>query len=141
MLVPGYAKNSAMTSRSRASCHGARPVFSSDCVRTLPPDVAWRWEGGRPSCAGAIVMREQSLFIAAREKADPTGRAAFLEQACAGDSALRQRIERLLQRHEQTGGFLASPISGLAGAAAEPISEGPGTIIGPYKLMEQIGEG
>src|SRR5262245_49013437 len=113
MPAPGYAKNSAMTSRRRASRHGARPVFPSACVRTLPPDVAWRWEGGRPSCAGAIAMQEQSLFIAALEKEDPVERAAFLDQACAGDPALRQRIERLLQRHEQTGGFLASAVSGL----------------------------
>jgi hypothetical protein len=44
-------------------------------------------------------MQEQSLFIEALEKKDPAERAAFLERACAGDAALRQRLERLLARH------------------------------------------
>jgi serine/threonine protein kinase/tetratricopeptide (TPR) repeat protein len=81
-------------------------------------------------------MQEQSLFIEALEKEDPAERAAFLDQACAGDPALRQRIERLLERHEQAGNFLEAPTP-----AEAPITEGPGTVLGPYKLMEQIGEG
>ena len=41
-------------------------------------------------------MQEQSIFIEALEREDPAERAAFLDQACAGDAALRERIERLL---------------------------------------------
>ena len=51
-------------------------------------------------------MQEQAIFIEALEKAPPAERAAFLDRACAGDPALRQRVERLLQRHEQIGSFL-----------------------------------
>lgn len=46
----------------------------------------------------------KSVFLAALEKADPSDRAAFLEQACAGDAALRARVEELLAGHE-SGSF------------------------------------
>jgi tetratricopeptide (TPR) repeat protein len=86
-------------------------------------------------------MQEQSLFIAALEKEDPAERAAFLDRACTGDPGLRQRIDRLLQRHEQPGSFLGPDAAAPAAGADELVSERPGTVIGPYKLMEQIGEG
>ncbi|HZU36322.1 MAG TPA: hypothetical protein VFA18_10460, partial [Gemmataceae bacterium] len=41
-------------------------------------------------------MTEESVFLAALERTDPADRQAFLDQACAGDAALRQRIELLL---------------------------------------------
>ena len=86
-------------------------------------------------------MNEQSLFIAALEKHDPAERAAFLDQMCAGDPALRQRLERLLQHHhQQAESFLQSP-TGAWAAVAELNCERPGTVIGPYKLLQQIGEG
>ncbi len=86
-------------------------------------------------------MQEQSLFIAALEKEDPAERAAFLDQACAGDAALRQRIDRLLARHEQTGEFLEPPLPRLALPEDSPAGERPGAMVGPYRLMEEIGEG
>ncbi len=85
-------------------------------------------------------MNEQSLFIEALERHDPAERAAFLDQMCAGDHALRQRLERLLQRHQQDDGFLESPTPAWS-AFAELICERPGSVIGPYKLLQQIGEG
>jgi serine/threonine protein kinase/tetratricopeptide (TPR) repeat protein len=86
-------------------------------------------------------MQEQSIFIEAMEKEDPVERAAFLDQACAGNSALRQRIERLLRRHEQDDGFLESPALAQVAGTPELLADGPGTQIGPYKLLELIGEG
>src|SRR5262245_8770710 len=86
-------------------------------------------------------MQEQSIFIEALEREDGYARAAFLEQACAGDAPLRERIERLLHQHQRAEGFMESPAAGLAATADHPISEGPGALIGPYKLLEQIGEG
>jgi serine/threonine protein kinase len=85
-------------------------------------------------------MNEQTLFIEALEKHDPAERAAFLDQVCAGDPALRQRLERLLQRHQQADSFLETPTSAWA-SLTELIRERPGTVIGPYKLLQQIGEG
>jgi serine/threonine protein kinase len=86
-------------------------------------------------------MQEQSLFIDALEKDDPAERAAFLDRACAGDAELRGRIERLLERHGQGGSFLEPPAPHLVVTVDEPMRERPGTVIGPYKLMEQVGEG
>jgi serine/threonine protein kinase len=85
-------------------------------------------------------MNEQSLFIEALEKQDSAERAAFLDQRCAGDPVLRQRLERLLQRHQQADSFLETPTSAWA-AISELMRERPGTVIGPYKLLQQIGEG
>ncbi len=86
-------------------------------------------------------MQEQSIFIEALEKEDLSERAAYLEQVCAGDAALRQRIDRLLQRHQQTDGFLERPADDLGVTVDAPLRERPSTVIGPYKLLQQIGEG
>jgi eukaryotic-like serine/threonine-protein kinase len=51
-------------------------------------------------------MDERSIFMAALERDSLAERSAYLDEACAGDSALRQRIEALLASHEQAGSFL-----------------------------------
>ncbi len=86
-------------------------------------------------------MQEQTIFTEALEKENPVERAAFLDRVCAGDLALRQRIDRLLERHQQGDSFLESCGPALAATVDQPMFERPGTIIGPYKLLEQIGEG
>jgi WD40 repeat protein/serine/threonine protein kinase len=87
------------------------------------------------------MMQEQSIFVEALDKEDPAERAAFLARVCASDFALRQRIERLLQRHQQADDFLDTPASGQVGTVDQPLTERPGAVIGPYKLLQQIGEG
>ena len=84
-------------------------------------------------------MDEESIFLEALQKPTPADRMAYLAQACAGKGELRRDIERLLQAHERAGNFL----QGNPGVATidHPVSEGPGTVFGPYKLLEQIGEG
>jgi len=67
-------------------------------------------------------------------------RAAFLDRACAGQAMLRQEMEALLKDHEAAGGFLASPTGGDGRQRDEPLP-GPGALIGPYHLLEEIGEG
>jgi tetratricopeptide (TPR) repeat protein/serine/threonine protein kinase len=87
-------------------------------------------------------MNERDLFIAALQKEAPAERQAYLDEACGGDEALRGRVEALLQVYARAGGFLESPASALAATVDKlPGPEGPGTVIGPYKLLEQIGEG
>jgi hypothetical protein len=87
--------------------------------------------------------RELAVFSAARQL-PARERGAFLDEACAGDAALRQRVEELLQAGEQAGAFLESPAavppSGTVRPAAMP-TEKPGDCIGRYKLLQQIGEG
>jgi serine/threonine protein kinase len=67
---------------------------------------------------------------------------AYLVQACQGDVELRARVEELLQAHREVGSFLQEPSASRGATVDEPpVSEGPGTVIGPYKLLQQIGEG
>jgi serine/threonine protein kinase len=85
--------------------------------------------------------RLESLFAAALQR-PAAERAAYLDQACADDPGLRQRAEALLRAQEAAGSFLSpAPGPNPAGTINEPIAERPGTVIGAYKLMEQIGEG
>ena len=87
-------------------------------------------------------MNERSIFAAALDIADPTGRAAYLDEACAQQPELRRHIDELLAAQEKLGSFLAQPPAVLHGTEAyQPIAEGPGTRIDPYKLLQQIGEG
>jgi serine/threonine protein kinase len=83
----------------------------------------------------------KSIFLAAIERSEPE-RAAYLDDACAGDAGLRARVEELLQAHEQMGSFHEQPAPANAPTADfAPIAEAPGTTIGRYKLLQEIGEG
>ncbi len=66
-----------------------------------------------------------------------------LENACAGDTELRNRVRALLRAHAEPGSFLQQPAIADDATANhdQPLSERPGSIIGHYKLLEQIGEG
>jgi serine/threonine protein kinase len=87
-------------------------------------------------------MSERSLFIEALEKTNATERAAYLDAACGEDAALRLRIEKLLQAHQAAGGILDySAVRSEETGGCQPLSEDPGMVIGPYQLLEQIGEG
>src|SRR5579863_4098857 len=86
-------------------------------------------------------MNELELFTAALEQPDASARARFLDDACNGNAALRSRIEALLQNASEASRYLEPPPDRLAPTLDMPLSEGPGSQIGPYKLLEQIGEG
>jgi hypothetical protein len=49
-------------------------------------------------------------------------RAAYLDEVCAGDAALRRQVEALLGAHEQAGGFLEAPLAGLDFGGIEPVN-------------------
>ncbi len=73
---------------------------------------------------------------------DPTERAAYLEQVCAADETLRAEIESLLKAHQEAGTFLNAPaLEPEVSLTLTGPAEGPGTVIGHYKLLERIGEG
>jgi serine/threonine protein kinase len=82
-----------------------------------------------------------SILAAAVELTSEAERRAFVAQACAGDAELQRRVEELIEYHFRAGSFLESPAPGLAATVGESIREGPGTVVGPYRLLEQIGEG
>jgi eukaryotic-like serine/threonine-protein kinase len=82
------------------------------------------------------------IFSGAMEQQSPEARAAYLDEVCGSDLDLRRRVERLLDAQPKVGGFLDSPAAGSTMTFPPPqVMEGPGTVIGPYKLLEQIGEG
>jgi eukaryotic-like serine/threonine-protein kinase len=75
-------------------------------------------------------MSEQAIFLAALDK-DPSERAAFLDEACAGDETLRRGVETLLRLHAAPDPFLQVPaVEQLA--AANPAAGTPET--GPPDL-------
>ena len=85
-------------------------------------------------------MTEREMFEAALEL-PPQDREAYLDGVCGTDANLRQRLKALLTKHDRAGSFLEQPAVAALATVDEPITERPGTVIGPYKLLEQIGEG
>ena len=84
----------------------------------------------------------RDFFNKALECQTAQEQAAYLQQACQGDAELRAQLEELLAAHREAGSFLESPARDPVATSDEPpIAERPGTIIGAYKLLEQIGEG
>ncbi len=87
-------------------------------------------------------MDEEPIFAAAIEKTSPMERAAYLDRACGGDAELRSRVECLLRAHDHPDRFFdVPPVSVINGVELLSNTEQPGTIIGPYKLIELVGEG
>jgi serine/threonine protein kinase len=86
-------------------------------------------------------MNERDIFIAALQRQNAADRSAFLAEACGCDMELREQVEALLCEHEQLGSFLEAPAASPVATVDEMMIDRPGTIIGPYKLLEQIGEG
>jgi serine/threonine protein kinase/tetratricopeptide (TPR) repeat protein len=85
-------------------------------------------------------LPEESLFTQALEISSAAERAAFLDRACGDNQALRAEVEALLHAHEQSGDLLDLPDK-PPGTTDLPGHERPGTLLGPYKLLESIGEG
>jgi eukaryotic-like serine/threonine-protein kinase len=98
----------------------------------------------------------KAIFCAALEKSSPAERAVYLAAACGDDAELRQRVEVLLAAHDRPGSFLDHPPAvppaetsdaapARAGVADATVGyqppEAAGTVIGPYKLLQQLGEG
>ena len=88
---------------------------------------------------------EERIFHFARDLVSPSARDEYLDQICAGDLALRERVEALLTVHDQEKSFLASSPDAPDAIAEtldqKPCLPRPGHQIGRYKLMEQLGEG
>jgi len=94
--------------------------------------------------------RVETVFLAAMGHGDAVGRQTVLERECAGDAELRLAVEALLRAHDApdtllvhspapTGG--SSPPATVFGSAPPPITERSGSRIGPYKLLQKLGDG
>ena len=85
---------------------------------------------------------EEAIFKAVIKLESKAERDIYLKQACGDDAELLARIGILLKGHYEAGDFLEVPVFGPAAILDDSlVSEGPGTTIGPYKLLEKIGEG
>ena len=82
--------------------------------------------------------RERELFGEALDL-PVEKRVAFLKEACGADLELLERILDLLNAYSAGSPVLRTTFDSQAGLS--PISEGPGTRIGRYKLLQKIGEG
>src|SRR5262245_34969100 len=103
-------------------------------------------------------MSERAIFFQALDRNDPTERAAYLDEACAGDLVLRRRIEVLLLAHTAAGTFLDTPAAQQlaarkdtpAGRAEDRVpldfltpSQRPEALgrLGHYEVLEVVGKG
>jgi eukaryotic-like serine/threonine-protein kinase len=84
-------------------------------------------------------QRVRTIFLEAVEQHAPEQWSSFLDQACAGDQELRQRVEALLRAHVQANSML--DVEPAVPTIKQSVTDGPGMSLGPYKLLEQIGEG
>jgi serine/threonine protein kinase/tetratricopeptide (TPR) repeat protein len=82
-----------------------------------------------------------TIFAQAIEIESPQERAVFLDSACASDLEMRREVEKLVGHHFRAGAFLERPAAHLVGDLEQAQAERPGTMIGPYKLQELLGEG
>jgi serine/threonine protein kinase/tetratricopeptide (TPR) repeat protein len=87
----------------------------------------------------AQALDARQIFLEAVEKHAPSHWPEFLDAACGGDAVLRERVEALLKAHGQYNQLLDG--EGFVATIDQPLSERPGTQIGTYKLLQQIGEG
>src|SRR3989304_2075540 len=78
-------------------------------------------------------------FLAAMERDGLEAQLQYAAECCADTPELRCKLEEMLRAHHQTEGFLASGVE--LTRSLHTLSESPGTQIGPYKLIEKIGEG
>jgi eukaryotic-like serine/threonine-protein kinase len=94
----------------------------------------------------------KAVFDHALEITTPAERLAYLDDACAGQPDLRAHVESLLHAYAAAGSFLERPAAAhrdtpasaatpMPAPAGEAPGEGPGTCLGPYQLVQKIGEG
>jgi tetratricopeptide (TPR) repeat protein len=102
--------------------------------------------GVRESSAASLWARVREILDAALH-VDPSQRAAYLDQACAGDSALRAEVESLIQHADQPGfidrpalaSMMATATMGTRTGSTAPLI--PGQKVSHYEITGKIGEG
>src|SRR5258705_3897931 len=87
--------------------------------------------------------KANDIFVNAVEIEDADKRRNYLDQACGCDVDVRAEVEALLGASERAGSFLESPAAqiGAGDTLDRPLAEAPGHVIGPYRLLEKVGEG
>ena len=90
----------------------------------------------------------ETIFEAARQLDSPAKRAQYLDLACGDNVSLREKIDSMLSANHEAEAYFqiegfgnATQAEGQSPTQTDPIAEQPGTKIGRYKLLQQIGEG
>jgi eukaryotic-like serine/threonine-protein kinase len=86
-------------------------------------------------------QRAKDIFVDLVSNVPPDEWGDRLAETCAGDVALESHVRALLRAHAEPGTFMDQPAVANIATLDSPITERPGTVIGPYKLLQQIGEG
>lgn len=89
-------------------------------------------------------MNEIEIFNRVSQETDPEKRNELLDELCAEDRDLRIRVEKLLHAHDSPESFFGDPVHAGRQRSLEDTYIGvaqAGSMIGPYKLLQQIGEG
>ncbi len=87
------------------------------------------------------VTKEEAIFDAAIQLDDPAARCAFLDNACRGNTTLRDAVEELLAFHDTKDDLLSKPAMELTRPAATVGGELLGSVLDRYRLVDRIGEG
>ncbi|MHC4955768.1 MAG: serine/threonine-protein kinase [Planctomycetota bacterium] len=82
----------------------------------------------------------ETIFHTAMAFASQDERSAYIDSVCANDAELRSRVQRLLDAEDRAGKFMHDTSGATSDAGAAPKAE-PGDLMGPYKLLQVIGEG
>ncbi len=85
--------------------------------------------------------RIRSIFLEAVRNVPRDRWNAFLGEACLGEYEMHQQVQRLLDAHVAEGTFPFGHHQIATETSAADVRESVGALIGPYKLLEQIGEG
>ena len=84
--------------------------------------------------------RIEELFLQAQDL-NGAARTRFLDEQCAGSPDIRAEVERLLQANDKADSLLDRPAAHLDSTSASEAESMEGTTVGPFKLLQQIGEG
>ena len=88
-----------------------------------------------------VQKQPKEIFLEAVERYAPEDWSQYLDQVCPDNPDLRNRVERLLEAHASDESMLDSPAVVAASTVDHFNPEIPGTCIGPYKILQCIGEG
>ena len=83
----------------------------------------------------------KTIFGQALDIESPEERARYLDEACGGNAALRAEVQELLVAMGHAGDFLVTRARAPGPTQALSSLDMPGTQIGPYKLLQVLGEG
>lgn len=88
-----------------------------------------------------IKLNVQAIFEAARSIESRDDRETYLQKICGTNDEIGRRVRALLKAYEENESFLESPAVEGVFSSTKQSAENVGTVIGPYKLLQQLGEG